>query len=330
MSDRNNDDPFLEIKGIFRNRGNSNHVNGNGTYNGNSVTNDGNSQKNKRMKTRGTGTKICGPKSNKGKGKKFTGKGNKFIRKHKKGIAFAAAVTLFGAVAGNSNPQPTITVPDAVLIGETSESLGLDDGIVSNIQYVDNALKDNNIKNSEIIEIVKGTKDLASLILQKKFATLLGVDTGSIKFGIEDSDNEQKRYVESISRVYQKRFENSNNTSSDTNHILCEDVSNLIIEIEYLKNLENKVETGDFNRNKTINDIKASFDKINRFAAMKLISDRYENIISDKTTVHEFYEQLRKMKNINTSEESYLVEVENEINDGDGDTFILEEDDDAR
>ena len=274
---------------------------------------------------------------------RFTGKIKKFLQKHKKGIATVAvtAAAAAGVVAGINayNDSQTITVPQAISMGETSDSLGLNDDIIAGMQYIDEALNNENIKNEDIIKIIPQVKNVAYDVLASKLAKTLGVNIDSVKFGSESiEEGKNRQYVKVYNRLFNQKYTSMDIPFLYNEHTISKDIANQIKNNQDLDDLIAEVQNGNFNRNDIINRLKRANKDTSKFAAGKMQIDEKGNMTLDKVKLADF-DKMNKETSVEkpqlgnhgeyyNSKDVYSVNANGNVDNGD--TINLRADDDGR
>lgn len=259
------------------------------------------------------------------------------------GTLAAAIAGIAGYAIGTSTQSPTITTSQAiVLLGETPKSLGINDEIASRIQKIEKELKNEDITNKDIIELIPEVHQLSYDVLQNKLARTMSVDNDSIKFGTESAD-------EGRSRQYVNVYHGSNKahythyTSKDiaficTENTISDEIASQIKNISTSGNYIIQAQNGDINRDKMLENLNKSFDETNKFAAGDLKIDEKGNFTIDMTKVSDISKELeengysprtkQKIEEYKTSDDSYSVNADGNVENTD--TVNIEYDDDGR
>lgn len=273
---------------------------------------------------------------------RFTGKIKKFLQKHKKGIATVAvtAAAAIGVVTGINayNDSQTITVPQAISMGETADSLGLNDNILAKMQYIDESLNNENIKNEDIIKLIPQVKNVAYDVLASKLANTLGVNMDSVKFGSESiQEGQTRQYVKVYNRLFDQKYTSMDIPFLYKEHTISQDIANQIKNNEDLNDLISEVQNGNLNRNNIINRLKEINEATSKFAAGKMYIDKNGNITLDKIKLSDLdkneEESVENPQSGNygeyyNSNDIYSVNANGNVNNGD--TINLRVDDDGR
>lgn len=274
-------------------------------------------------------------------------KGKRIIRpqKHKKwkiafaGILAAAIAGIAGNGIGTTNSKESITSSQAVYtLGETPDSLGINDKMFNRIQNMENTLKSEDLSNLDNSDLIKLAPELYSLsieVIQNKLSHLLEVDADDIKPDIENGEEGTKR--KSVN-VYKKGIKQKyyNRELGRTRNTIPDEISELINKSYDLKNI---MFDSNVNRDRILNLYNDTIDKIDRFVAMKLQKDEKGNIIVDRintTDIEKIAEEkgfTQETKNqiqekFKISDDDYSVKANDNI-DG-AENVKMEYDDDGR
>lgn len=260
------------------------------------------------------------------------------------GTLAAAIAGIAGYAIGTSTQSPTITTSQAiVLLGETPNSLGINDNIASRMEKIENKFKNEDITNKDIIELIPEVHQLSYDVLQNKLAKTMGVDNDSIRFGTESADEGRSRQYVNIYHGTNKTH-CTHYTSKDiaflcTENTISDEIASQIKNISTSANYIIQAQNGDINRDKMLENLKKSFDETNRFAAGDLKVDEKGNMTIDMTKVSDISKVLeengysprtkQKIKeDYKTSDDSYSVNANGNVENTD--TVNIEYDDNGR
>lgn len=255
------------------------------------------------------------------------------------GMLAAAIAGIAGYVIGTTNSNKSITSTQAVYtLGETPDSLGINDKMFNRIQNMENTLKSEDLSNLDNSDLIKLAPELYSLsieVIQNKLSHLLEVDADDIKPDIENGEEGTKR--KSVN-VYKKGIKQKyyNRELGRTRNTIPDEISELINKSYDLKNI---MFDSNVNRDRILNLYNDTIDKIDRFVAMKLQKDEKGNIIVDRintTDIEKIAEEkgfTQETKNqiqekFKISDDDYSVKANDNI-DG-AENVKMEYDDDGR
>lgn len=194
-----------------------------------------------------------------------------------------------------------ITLEQALELGETTQTLGINENTILEIQEIEKILEKGNLTNKEIIELAPKINSVYFSAVKGKLSNVLNVEEGNVKLYTEPTregttmESVKVRRGESTDVYLKKDFLRNDNSIST-------EISDSIKNISEMQKIMDEIQQGDFNRDAIIEKYKNIVNGVSQIAAAKFNIDEKGNISVEQTKVKDLNKQPNEIKTASIDE----------------------------